>query len=269
MKDKNLWREEGPKAFLKFLTNATGEDYDVAAYDTKYDFDPSNPEAVRFIACVAMSKSRRVFLGWRQLEEELDEDAYEYETGYYDYDVYGEYEVAGWANEKWLDDEYYYPMPNDGSVVPFEFDTNNETVNKMRAERLIREKKGDIACAESAKSYYSNDWKSIYVPHSDGYYVIVDNALHKRDVPMRNMSLFEFIKQWLSDIWEATYILRCKESILFTFALIGFFPFSIHLISIELVGFGIFVFLTAIFAWWFTLREIHSEYVDARCKHPR
>lgn len=57
MSDEKLWREEGPKALLDFLSSATGEDYDAAVYDTKLQFDTSNMGAVRYIASGAMTKA--------------------------------------------------------------------------------------------------------------------------------------------------------------------------------------------------------------------
>lgn len=57
MPDTKLWRQEGPKAFLEFLSNATGEDHDAAVYDTKLEFDASNDAAVRYVASVAMTKA--------------------------------------------------------------------------------------------------------------------------------------------------------------------------------------------------------------------
>lgn len=57
MNDEKLWREEGPKALVEFLSNATGEDHDAAVYDTKLEFDSSNIGAVRYVASVAMTKA--------------------------------------------------------------------------------------------------------------------------------------------------------------------------------------------------------------------
>lgn len=57
MNDEKLWREEGPKALLEFLSSVTGEDYDAAVYDTKLQFDSSNMGAVRYVASVAMTKA--------------------------------------------------------------------------------------------------------------------------------------------------------------------------------------------------------------------
>lgn len=57
--DRNsaLWRECGAKALIKYLSSATDEEHDVAVYDTGYEFDRLDPDAVRFIACIAMTKA--------------------------------------------------------------------------------------------------------------------------------------------------------------------------------------------------------------------
>lgn len=57
MIDEKLWREEGPKALVEFLSSATGEEHDAAVYDTKLEFDSSNMNAVRYVASVAMTKA--------------------------------------------------------------------------------------------------------------------------------------------------------------------------------------------------------------------
>lgn len=57
MGNEKLWRQEGPKALLEFLSTVTGEDYDAVVYDTKFDFDTNNIEAVRYIAGIAMTKA--------------------------------------------------------------------------------------------------------------------------------------------------------------------------------------------------------------------
>lgn len=56
-RDSQLWREEGPKALLEFLSTAEGEQHDAAVYDTKCEFDRQDPDAIRYIACVAMTKA--------------------------------------------------------------------------------------------------------------------------------------------------------------------------------------------------------------------
>lgn len=55
--DSSLWREEGPKALLEFLSTAEGEQHDAAVYDTKCEFDRHDPDAIRYIACLAMTKA--------------------------------------------------------------------------------------------------------------------------------------------------------------------------------------------------------------------
>lgn len=71
MSDEKLWREEGPKALLEFLSSATGEDYDAAVYDTKFDFDSSNIDAVKYVASVAMTKAS---LGLESFETSMPTD---------------------------------------------------------------------------------------------------------------------------------------------------------------------------------------------------
>ena len=56
-KDSSLWREEGPKALLEFLLTAEGEQHDAAVYDTKCEFDRYDPDAIRYVACLAMTKA--------------------------------------------------------------------------------------------------------------------------------------------------------------------------------------------------------------------
>lgn len=56
-RDSSLWREEGPKALLEFLLTAEGEQHDAAVYDTKCEFDRYDPDAIRYIACLAMTKA--------------------------------------------------------------------------------------------------------------------------------------------------------------------------------------------------------------------
>lgn len=104
--DENLWREEGPKALLEFISNATGEDYDAIAYDTKYDFDPHNIDAVKYIACVALSKAEPIFNDWN------DPDHHE---------------------------AFHSRKPNDGSIAEFGTFGGNDTVSMRRCERFDRE----------------------------------------------------------------------------------------------------------------------------------
>ena len=56
-RDSQLWRGEGPKALLEFLSTAEGEQHDAAVYDTKCEFDRHDPDAIRYIACLAMTKA--------------------------------------------------------------------------------------------------------------------------------------------------------------------------------------------------------------------
>lgn len=56
-RNSSLWSEEGPRAFLGFLSTVDGEQHDAAVYDTKCEFDRHDPDAIRYIACLAMTKS--------------------------------------------------------------------------------------------------------------------------------------------------------------------------------------------------------------------
>ena len=56
-RDSSLWLEEGPKALLDFLSTAEKEQHDAAVYDTKCEFDRHDPDAIRYIACLAMTKA--------------------------------------------------------------------------------------------------------------------------------------------------------------------------------------------------------------------
>lgn len=51
------WRWMGVKSLVQYLASAEGEGHDAAVYDTGYEFDPQNKDAVRFIASVAMTKA--------------------------------------------------------------------------------------------------------------------------------------------------------------------------------------------------------------------
>lgn len=57
MPNKEFWRAMGAKELMQFLASATGEQHDVAVYDTGYEFDPYSEEALRFIAGIAMTKA--------------------------------------------------------------------------------------------------------------------------------------------------------------------------------------------------------------------
>ncbi|MCM1222378.1 MAG: hypothetical protein NC548_48715 [Lachnospiraceae bacterium] len=110
MSDTGLWRQEGPKAFLSFLANATGEDHDAVVYDTKLEFDPSNEAAVRYVASVAMTKAASVIA---QKDEQ---------------------KVFEW------------PIPIDGSVEPYDLEGNNEPLCELREARLYRETHPEGMC---------------------------------------------------------------------------------------------------------------------------
>lgn len=57
MPNKEFWRAMGAKELMQFLASATGEQHDVAVYDTGYEFDPYSEDALRFIAGIAMTKA--------------------------------------------------------------------------------------------------------------------------------------------------------------------------------------------------------------------
>ena len=57
MSDTNIWRAMGAKELLEYIASATGEQHDAVVYDTGYEFDSSSPDAVRFVASVAMTKA--------------------------------------------------------------------------------------------------------------------------------------------------------------------------------------------------------------------
>lgn len=57
MTDVNMWRAMGAKELLAYISTAKGEQHDAVVYDTGYEFDASNPDALRFVASVAMTKA--------------------------------------------------------------------------------------------------------------------------------------------------------------------------------------------------------------------
>lgn len=57
MSDVNTWRAMGAKTLLEYISSAKGEQHDAVVYDTGYEFDANNPDAVRFVASVAMTKA--------------------------------------------------------------------------------------------------------------------------------------------------------------------------------------------------------------------
>ena len=57
MDNRDIWRAEGARVLLEYLSSATDMHHDAAVYDTKYEFDIHNPDAVRFVAAVAMTKA--------------------------------------------------------------------------------------------------------------------------------------------------------------------------------------------------------------------
>ena len=57
MSGQDIWRTEGAKILLDYLSSATGEEHDAVVYDTKHEFDAQNPDAVMYIAALAMTKA--------------------------------------------------------------------------------------------------------------------------------------------------------------------------------------------------------------------
>lgn len=64
MPELNIWRGVGPKELLTHIASATGEEHDVIVYDTGYEFDPTSPDAVRFVASIAMTKATAVNISY-------------------------------------------------------------------------------------------------------------------------------------------------------------------------------------------------------------
>lgn len=129
MHDEKLWREEGPKALLEFLSSATGEDYDAVVYDTKLQFDNSDMEAIRYIASVAMSKAS-------QSKEVFDE-----------------------------------PMPENGTVCPYDVMPSNESMSISYKSRLKKEESSEF-----------------YLPDSSAYSNAVVHALERRNILSADMT---------------------------------------------------------------------------------
>lgn len=57
MSDSNIWRAMGAKELIEYIASAEGEQHDAVVYDTGYEFDAESPDALRFIAGVAMTKA--------------------------------------------------------------------------------------------------------------------------------------------------------------------------------------------------------------------
>lgn len=114
-----LWREVGAKHLVEFLTNAREEQHDSAVYDTGYEFDPSSPDAVRFIVCIAMTKAIACADNYREKET------------------------------------LTYDMPQDGSVVPVSEDLQNMRLRlRMFAEpRAKREEEAKFTYIPNYEAY--------------------------------------------------------------------------------------------------------------------
>lgn len=112
-RDSALWRQYGVKVLLAFLTEASGEQHDAAVYDTGYEFDPSDPDAVRFIACAAMTKASSID-----------------------------------GNET-----FSYPMPSNGSVAPASEAESHETFCRFVKARKIREDSAEFTYIPDQSEY--------------------------------------------------------------------------------------------------------------------
>lgn len=143
MKDENLWNEAGTKGLIEFLTNADGEDHDAAVYDTKFEFDKTRPEAVRYIACCAMRKAEPLVFPDKGMLEL---------------------------------DRFEYPKPTDGSVVPIDMVTENPRIREAYTAR----KKREAAALEAEPPDYGVEGAKVYVPDSSQYATAVVHAVQWR-----------------------------------------------------------------------------------------
>lgn len=113
--DSALWRQYGVKTLVAFLAEASGEQHDAVVYDTGYEFDPSDPDAVRFIACTAMTKASA---------------------------------IDG-------DETFSYPMPSNGSVVPVSEAESHEKFCPAAKARKIREDGAEFTYIPDQSEYAS------------------------------------------------------------------------------------------------------------------
>lgn len=60
MVNEKFWQVPEVKALVEFLTNGVGDDHDSAVYDTKFEFDRHNPEAVRYMVTRVLNRNRIV-----------------------------------------------------------------------------------------------------------------------------------------------------------------------------------------------------------------
>lgn len=106
---KNFWLCTRPRYLMKLIGEAKGEQYDAVAYDSGYDYDSKDVEAVRFIASVIFSKYMWIrqanYLRPQDLKREL--------------------------------------MPTNGIVVKMNNDTENESIIDRQEDRYKRIRETD------------------------------------------------------------------------------------------------------------------------------
>lgn len=118
--DKNssrwyFWRDWRCRDLIKLITCATGELHDAIVYDTHFEFDRSDPDAVRFVASVALLKAFRtasLSYIWKEPQE------YKYKS-------------------------LLYPFPNNGKVLHIDLIQNDGLLYELKKERETREQTSD------------------------------------------------------------------------------------------------------------------------------
>lgn len=140
-KPEDVWRTAGAKPFLKSLSEETGEYHDAAVYDTKYEFDPQNPAAVKYVASVALNKVMYAFRDEADKEKPF---------------LYGPWSKSfgGTTHGRTT---YKADMPTDGSVVPIDTVPENDRMLQTYTARKQREDnaqgKGGITYIPDASKY--------------------------------------------------------------------------------------------------------------------
>ena len=149
--DSSLWREEGPKALLEFLSTAEGEQHDAAVYDTKCEFDRHDPNAIRYIACLAMTKAS---FGKEEFSYELPENG----------------TVA--------------PI---GAPIGTE-DMLKSAAYRAERERITSEAADESRFNSVADRIDAHLRAAIYVPNADDYVQRVVDGTKKRNIPLDDMT---------------------------------------------------------------------------------
>lgn len=149
--DSSLWREEGPKALLEFLSAAEGEQHDAAVYDTKCEFDRHDPDAIRYIACLAMTKAS---FGIEEFSYELPENG----------------TIA--------------PI---GAPIGTE-DMLKSAAYRAERERITSEAADESRFNNVADRIDAHLRAAIYVPNADNYVQCVVDATRKRNIPLDDMT---------------------------------------------------------------------------------